>query len=360
MNTPHITVLMPVRDGARWLPAAVDSVLDQSCRELELVVVDDGSTDDTAAILAAYSSREARVRVLRSEASGLVAALNRGLEAARAPLVARLDADDVTLPQRLARQAALMREDPRLELLGAWAEIIDAEGRPSGRMRRPIEPEALRHTLRVENPFIHSTVMFRTETVRRLGGYRAAFTAAEDYDLWLRIAEVGDVANLGECLIRYRRHAGGVTRREAPRQAFSVRLARRAALMRVSSGSDPAAALAAPPDLFADEADSAFYAEDAAVCRFLALSDPAMISPGQLARVDPAVVARALPALTRGERRMAQAAAANLLAAKGLALPASRGELARLIFRLHPGRALQMAPRLLRAAFPTLRDQQLQ
>ena len=124
------------------------------------------------------------------------------------------------------------------------------------------------------NPFVHSSVMFRTELARRLGGFRPAFRAAEDYDLWLRLAEAAQVANLPEPLVEYRWHGDNVSSRNAIRQAFSVRLAQRSARARRETGRDPADDLTAPPDWRSPEADASFYADDAALYRLLDLADP--------------------------------------------------------------------------------------
>ncbi len=338
---------MPVRDGARWLRQAIESVLAQSLHDFELIVVDDGSIDDSPAILAGYQGREGRLRIVRTGRAGLVAALNRGIAEAAAPLIARLDADDIALPHRLARQVTLMQDNPRLELAGSWADIIDADGRPAGLMRRPMRHEELAGALDTENPFIHSSVVFRTDTVRSLGGYRAALAAAEDYDLWCRLAEAGEVQNLAESLIRYRDHTGGVTRTNAVRQAFSVRMARRARAARKATGRDPADALDAPPDIFDAAGEQVFYAADAEVCRFLALSAREDVTAERIARIDFDAFRASLPGLSRGERRLAQQAAFNLIAARGLDLPVSRAALTHLMIRLYPARAPGFAVRLL-------------
>ncbi len=265
---------MPVRNGARWLGEAVESVVAQTLPDWELIAVDDGSTDDTPRILAEWERRDRRIRAVRQDALGLVAALNRGLADAHAPLLARLDADDRALPQRLERQLRHLDAHPDIGLLGSWAQEIDERGARRGDLKPATEPEALARILMQGNPFVHSSVMFRTDVVRRLGGFRPAFRAAEDYDLWLRIAETAKLANLPEPLVEYRWHSGNVTSRNAIRQAFSVRLAQRSAQMRRDTGRDPADGLSGPPDWRAPEADASFYADDAALYRLLELADP--------------------------------------------------------------------------------------
>ena len=244
---PQVSVILPVRDGERWLREAVDSVLAQTLSDLELLVIDDGSADATPTILDEIRARDPRVIVVRQNREGLVAALNRGLAQARAPLIARLDADDIALPGRLARQCDELRAHPELMLLGGWAEIIDEHGASRGRQMRP-NPQRLRETLAKKSPFIHPTVMFRTDAARRVGGYRAAFEAGEDYDFWLRLADIGEIAILPELLIRYREHGGSVTRTRELRQIYSARLAKLASAARRAGRPDPSAALTTPPD----------------------------------------------------------------------------------------------------------------
>ena len=340
---PRVTVLMPVRNGARWLNEAVESVLSQTFSNLELVAVDDGSTDETPDILARHAARDSRVRLLHQSPAGLVAALNAGLAAARAPLVARLDADDIASPQRLERQVGHLSTHERIGLLGSWAEKIDAQGRAEGRITPAVDPDVLRQVLASTNPFIHSSVMFSTALARDLGGYRAAFEAAEDYDLWLRISEVSEVANLPEMLVRYRSHAANVTSRKIARQSFSARMAKAASRLRRTTGRDPAAELNAPPDWWAADAETAFYADAARISRFLELADPAVACRCDLGRVDLRTFAGMIGELTHGERKLAQLAIVNLLrrADRGNRLPT--GVLTRLLFRLHPFRAAQLA-----------------
>lgn len=335
-NSPQTTVLMPVRDGERWLGAAIDSVRAQTLSDFELIVVDDGSTDATPQLLADYARRDARIRVIRLAREGLVTALNRGVAEAAAPLIARFDADDICMPQRLERQIAFMQANPDVGLVGSWAQRIGDSGEARGGLTPATEHDILAQQLAKGNPFIHSSVVFRTALVRDLGGYRAAFEAAEDYDLWLRIAERTRVANIPDYLLSYRWHRGNVTHMKAARQAFSVRLAKRSRAARAAGQPDPAAALTAPPDFLAAESDNAFYADDARICRVLALADPTMLNSLDRSRIDLAGFAQQLRKLDRGERKLAQLAAVNVLAHRDRRLPPDNGVLLALLLRLHP------------------------
>jgi hypothetical protein len=171
--------------------------------------------------------------------------------------------------------------------------------------------------------------------VRRLGGYRSAFRAAEDYDLWLRLAEVASVANLSQDLVQYRRHAASQSQRDAVRQAFSGRLAQRCARARRSGAADPAAALTAPPDWWAKDAETAFYADDVGLYRFL---DADALQPPRHAR---AVTAR-LFRLSHAERRLAQRRLRAMLR-EMRPVGLRHVGIALLIAALHPGRALRFA-----------------
>jgi glycosyltransferase involved in cell wall biosynthesis len=309
--SPRLSVVMPVRNGARWLAEAIDSVVRQTLSDLELLVIDDGSTDETPQILREWLGRDGRIRLLRQKDLGLVAALNYGLAEARGRFLARLDADDRAAPERLERQIRVLDNDPSIGLLGSWAQRIDEHGRPRGSLKPKTTPQQLVDILTDANPFIHSTIMFRTEIARGLGGYRIAFEAAEDYDLWLRMSEVTRLANLPEPLVQYRRHGGNVTTRKAIRQAFSVRLAQRAARIRRRTGCDPATDLTSAPDWRQPQALNSFYAEDVVIYRLLDFADPDFVIRNRDADFSPLV--ERLPQLNHAERRLAVLAVINHL-----------------------------------------------
>ncbi|RJF76578.1 glycosyltransferase [Rhodopseudomonas palustris] len=339
--TPEVSVILPVRDGERWLREAIGSVLAQTLTDLELLVIDDGSSDTTPAILAELRASDPRLVVLRQQRDGLVAALNRGLDKAGAPLIARLDADDVALPERLARQCAYMRAHPDVVLLGGWAEIIDEHGAPRGRQMRP-NPANARETLAKKSPFIHPTVMFRAEVARRVGGYRATFEAGEDYDFWLRLADIGEIAILPELLIRYREHGGSVTRTRELRQIYSARLAKLASAERRAGRPDPSAALSAPPD-WHDPSPGAFERDSSRLYRLLELADPALAQKVAESAIDLGALTSQIATLTAGERKFARAAVINLLRAENCPRGASRWELIVLLLRLGALKSLKAA-----------------
>ena len=202
---------MPVRNGEPYLRAAIDSVLAQSFADFELLVVNDGSTDATAPILASY--RDQRIRVITHDCPrGFSAALNHGLETTTAAFVARQDADDLSSVDRLGRQFAFMRAHPDVALLGTQAWAIDAGGSPLAPIDRSLEDASIRWYALFDNAFIHTSVMFRRDLVwDTLHGYDAEFApASEDYELWGRVMRSHTVANLPERLVTYRVHGASM------------------------------------------------------------------------------------------------------------------------------------------------------
>jgi glycosyltransferase involved in cell wall biosynthesis len=199
VTAPAVSVLMAVRNGAPWVREAAQSVLTQTASDLELIVIDDGSTDGTTDVLASID--DARLRVERQPPRGLTPSLNRALSLARAPLIARLDADDLAVPERLACQRRFLDAHPGIGLLGAAAREVDTSGREVGIVMPPEEDAAIRRALIRRNPFVHSSVMARRSVLIDVGGYDERLPVAQDYDLWMRMSRITLLANLGTPLV---------------------------------------------------------------------------------------------------------------------------------------------------------------
>lgn len=244
MSEPLVSVLMPVRNGQAFVVEAIASVLAQTLRAIELVIVDDGSTDATPRLLAAAARLDGRVRLIRQDGLGLVVALNRGLAACRAPLVARMDADDLCVPDRLACQLAAMRARPELAVLGGSVLRIDLDGRPGRVLRYPRGAMVDRHFWQ-GSPVAHPTAMFRRDIVLSLGGYREAYRHCEDYDLWLRCRRSCVIDNLPRILLRYRVHGGNVSSTRALEQTLGTFTALGCSLVARRTGVDPTGLLPA-------------------------------------------------------------------------------------------------------------------
>lgn len=201
---PVVSIILAVFNGDAYLQEAIDSLVGQSFRDFELIVVDDGSTDRSPEILRAYT--DPRLRILRnSENQGLTPSLNRGLAEARGEFIARQDADDISEPDRLARQVDFLRRRPEIVMTGSWYREIDSSGAILGNVRLPVDTLSLRWGLLLYCPFAHSAAVWRRVPVaREVGPYDPRFQYAMDHDLWNRIAARFPVANVGDYLVRYR------------------------------------------------------------------------------------------------------------------------------------------------------------
>jgi hypothetical protein len=228
---PRVSVVMPVHNGMPYLPAATDSILAQTFRDFELVVVNDGSTDATAEVLSAYAAQDARIRVLTNpENRGIVAALNLGLDASRGEFVARMDADDIASPDRLLRQVAFLDGHADHVLVGSSSSLIDATGKVTFRdvYWRQVEYWEMEWIGHFFTVMLHPTAMFRASPVRRHGlRYDERCRNAEDMDFFLRLLYLGKGMVLREPLLQVRRLKSGVTARfftEQKRMARDIAL----------------------------------------------------------------------------------------------------------------------------------------
>lgn len=221
---PAISVIMAVRDAERFLDDALGSVLGQTRQDFEVIVIDDGSTDRSAELLARWVTKDGRIRVVRQEPRGLAAALNHAAGLARGAYLARHDADDVSHPERFARQIERLEGEPDLVALGSGIEVIDANGVLVGRLTVAHGRDAVRRgiaTARVTP--VHGSMVIRRMAFARMGGYREAFRASQDFDLWLRFLDTGaPLDNLAEPLYRWRRHADSVSSRQRTMQLRSA------------------------------------------------------------------------------------------------------------------------------------------
>jgi glycosyltransferase involved in cell wall biosynthesis len=206
---PAVSVVLPVYNGKAYLRAAVDSILAQTFVDFELIAVDDGSRDNSLSILQQYAARDGRVKVISRPNTGIAGALNDGIAAARAPLLARMDADDIALPTRFEKQVEFLREHPEVVLLGSRVLLVDPYDSPVYESDHKVDHDAIAKSMLagVGWSVVHPAAMMRTAAVRAAGGYRADRVPSEDLDLFLRLIETGRAANLPEVLLRYRQHS---------------------------------------------------------------------------------------------------------------------------------------------------------
>lgn len=200
-----ISVIMAVYNGERYLEEAVESILTQTFLDFEFLIVDDGSTDKSAKILAGAASRDARFRVITNQANiGLTRSLNKALAQACGTLIARMDADDVAPPERFERQIAFLQNNPEVGVVGTAYRFINEEGETIGERAILTDNESIQRALIRFNPFLHSSVMMRKVLLDNVGGYDKRYTKAQDYDLWMRLAPLCHFANLSEVLMKKR------------------------------------------------------------------------------------------------------------------------------------------------------------
>jgi glycosyltransferase involved in cell wall biosynthesis len=231
-SAPRVSVLLPVRDAAARLPECLESLAAQSLREHEVVAIDDGSVDASREILESAAVRDPRLRVMNSPGRGLVVALNAAAREARAPLLARMDSDDVSAPERLLLQATRLDNEPETAILGCRVKLRGgmAEGlrRYVNWQNELLDHDAIARDAFVESPLVHPSVMLRSSTLSALGGY-VDDAGPEDYDLWLRALSAGyRFGKLSEVLLEWRDHPGRLTRtdpRYAPERFFERKLA---------------------------------------------------------------------------------------------------------------------------------------
>ncbi len=264
-NTPPISVAMSVYNGERFLAPAIESVLGQTFGDFEFLILDDGSRDGTREIIEHFALRDPRIRPILRENRGLVASLNQLLSEAQAPIVARMDADDICMPGRFARQIAFLAGHPDHGVVGCWSEDIDEHGNGYCVVapEHPDTHEGFLAAIESGGPLLcHPAVMYRRDLVRAVGGYHGAFRHCEDLDLWLRLAGVTRLCSIPERLIRYRHYDAQVSSRHATEQQIGAAISRMAYAERKAGRPDPTAQLTALPSL--EQLDALFGRDGAA------------------------------------------------------------------------------------------------
>ena len=207
VQKPIVSWVVPVYNAELTLAASLRSILDQTYRRFEVIVINDGSTDRSLEIANDLSAVDGRIRVLSQENQGVVAACNRGLREALGDWIARLDSDDIAKPDRLAVQvAAAFSSLGKTVLIGSDIELIDSSGHRIGLRRYPYSHAEIMNVLGVRNPIAHPSVLFKRDAALLAGGYNSDFEGAEDYHLWIRMSQLGELQNIPIPLTCYRIH----------------------------------------------------------------------------------------------------------------------------------------------------------
>jgi glycosyltransferase involved in cell wall biosynthesis len=230
--SPLISVVMSVYNGEKYLREAVDSIINQTFTDFEFIIINDGSTDDTRAILESYT--DDRIVLLHQENIGLTKSLNKGLVLAKGKYFARQDADDISHPARFEKQVAYLEENPDCLVLGTWMDVIDEKGLKYNVFKYPVDFQEILEAMKTYDPIGHGTIMARTNILLENNGYNEKFYYAQDYDFWMRLSEVGELRNLPDELYSLRFWPGSISVSKGYVQEAFVNVARQDALSRQS------------------------------------------------------------------------------------------------------------------------------
>ncbi len=202
---PKVSVVMPVYNGENYLEECVQSVLRQSFKDFEFIIVDDASTDNTVNILKTFAKKDKRVRIIPNLRNlGMYPSLNKALRAAKGEYVARMDHDDISEQKRFEKQVAFLDENPEIALVGTWATIIDEKGKVVGKRILETEHQRIKKYILKKTQFVSPSVMYRRSLVGEVGFYRTEFKFSQEYDFFLKVMDNHGVANIPEYLMRYR------------------------------------------------------------------------------------------------------------------------------------------------------------
>jgi hypothetical protein len=238
-KTPLVSVVMVVCNVDRFLAESIESILGQTLGDLEFIIADFGSSDQSKAIASGYAARDGRIRLHDIPHCGLVEARNAACSLARGQYIAIMDADDVSLPDRLQWEIDFMETHPGFGVVGGAAEWIDARGKVLFSVENPIADQEIKSALITYCPFTHTSLLIRKEAFALVGGYRTAFALSHDYDLCLRISEHFQCANLKQTVVKYRIHPHQLSLSKRKRQTFCKLAAQASASSRRIGNPDP-------------------------------------------------------------------------------------------------------------------------
>lgn len=212
MNQPKVSIIMPVYNNQDYIKEAIDSVISQTFKDWELIIIDDASSDHTADIIKTYKDK--RIIFLKNDRNeGVTASLNKGLKRATGEFVARIDSDDICMPDRFELQVEFLDNNPKTVIVGSNAEIINSSGEKISITDLPMTDLEIRNRLFIKNPLLHPSIMLRRKILSKCGQYNEKFNGAEDYELWFRLLLLGRAYNFKKTLIKRRIHDNVVTKK---------------------------------------------------------------------------------------------------------------------------------------------------
>jgi len=218
---PKVSVIMPFYNCEKYLDKAISSILNQTFQDFEFIIINDASTDRSDEIIQKYLTDKRIVYIKNRERKGIVYNLNKGIEIAKADIIARMDGDDISEPQRLEVQYQFLQRNPNIALVGCFVKLINEKGEICGRKIKPITHEEIKKDILIYSPFIHPTIMIRKDVFKKVAFYRKQYLWCEDIDLWYRIIFSGyEVANIPQYLYQYRRSDSSVVFKYAKQVAL--------------------------------------------------------------------------------------------------------------------------------------------
>ncbi|MCP8310247.1 MAG: glycosyltransferase [Candidatus Methylarchaceae archaeon HK01M] len=221
MKSPKITILMSVYNGEKYLREAIDSILNQTFKDFEFLIINDGSTDRTVEILRSY--HDSRIKIITNEKNmGLTKSLNKGLKIARSEYVARMDADDISYSRRLEVQYEYMKKNPDVGIVGSWNDVIDDKGNTIDYRKHSLSSEDIYYILNFRNCLTHSSILFRRDLIINNGGYNENISVASDYELWNRISKIAKIYQIPKSLVKWRRTKKSITSKKRSSQIETV------------------------------------------------------------------------------------------------------------------------------------------
>lgn len=219
-KTPAISVVMPVYNSAKYLPLAIESILNQTYSDFEFIIIDDGSTDASWDIIRGYATKDKRIKIKKNVSNlGICRTLNEGLSQAKSDFIARMDSDDWSYPDRFGKQLAFMKSHPKVVICGGGIEVCDSNLKVKNSRYYPASDKKIREKILRINPFAHPAVLFRADAFHKTGGYNPDLSGVEDYDLYFRIGKYGKFANVAEKVLKLRTHPDSVSSRIISKQA---------------------------------------------------------------------------------------------------------------------------------------------
>ena len=216
---PKISVIMSVYNGEKYLAEAIESILEQTFKDFEFIIIDDGSTDKSLEILKEYAKKDSRIKIIANQKNiGLTKSLNIGIKQAQGEYIARMDADDISLPHRFEKQICFLEKNPSYGAIGTSTKIIDKNGRVIKKVKLVKSWVVIKQMLKFGNCFVHGSMMFKRYDYFKAGGYRKFFPVGQDFDLWLRMSKIKKMKNLKQCLYLWRKTKGSISSKKIDAQ----------------------------------------------------------------------------------------------------------------------------------------------